>query len=87
LLAAALILTLMEEVVFRVTNQDRLSWFIGTPSAILITPIIFGVVHAIGTSGSLPVILLDITGVAIDSVFFAIIYATNHNLSLTWATH
>jgi membrane protease YdiL (CAAX protease family) len=27
LLAAALVLTLMEEVVFRVTIQERLSWF------------------------------------------------------------
>jgi len=87
LLIAALVLTLMEEVVFRVTIQERLSWFIGTPAAILFTSVIFGLVHAVGTSGSLPIILLDVTGVAIDGVFFGIIYAKTHNLALTWATH
>jgi membrane protease YdiL (CAAX protease family) len=87
LLAAALILTLMEEVVFRVTIQERLSWFIGTPGAIFFASIIFGLVHAVGTSGSLLVILTDVAGVAIDGVFFGIIYAKTHNLIVTWATH
>ncbi len=87
LLAAALFLTLIEELVFRVTVQERLSWFIGTPASILFTTIIFGLVHAVGTTGSLPIILLDITGVAIDGVFFGIIYAKTKNLILTWATH
>jgi membrane protease YdiL (CAAX protease family) len=87
LLAAALILTLMEEVVFRVTIQERLSWFIGTPAAILFASVIFGLAHAVGTTGSLQVILTDVAGVAIDGVFFGIIYAKTRNLALTWATH
>ena len=87
LLVAALFLTLMEEVVFRVTIQERLSWYIGTPAAILSAALLFGLVHAVGTSGSLPIILLDVIGVAIDGVFFGIIYSKTHNLALTWATH
>jgi uncharacterized protein len=87
LLAAALVLTLMEEVVFRVYIQERLSWFIGTPAAILIASVIFGLVHAVGTTGSLQVVLTDVAGVAIDGVFFGVIYAKTHNLALTWATH
>ena len=87
LLAAALILTLMEEVVFRVTIQERLSWFIGVPAAILFASLIFGFVHSVGTSGSLPIILTDIAGVAIDGAFFGIIYAKTHNLAVTWVTH
>lgn len=87
LLAAALVLTLMEEVVFRVAIQERLSWFIGTPAAILVASVIFGLVHAVGTTGSLQVVLMDVAGVAIDGVFFGIIYAKTHNLALTWATH
>jgi membrane protease YdiL (CAAX protease family) len=87
LLAAALILTLMEELVFRVMIQERLSWFIGTPAAILFASVIFGLAHAVGTSGSLPVVLTDVAGVAIDGAFFGIIYAKTHNLALTWATH
>ncbi len=87
LLAAALVLTLMEEIVFRVTIQERLSWFIGTPVAILFTSVIFGLVHAVGTTGSLHVVLTDVAGVVIDGVFFGVIYAKTHNLALTWATH
>jgi membrane protease YdiL (CAAX protease family) len=87
LLAAALVLTLMEEVVFRVYIQERLSWFIGTPAAILLASVVFGLVHAVGTTGSLQVVSTDIAGVAIDGVFFGIIYAKTHNLALTWATH
>jgi len=87
LLAAALILTLMEEIVFRVAVQERLSWFIGTPAAILFASVIFGLAHAVGTTGSLPVVLLDIAGVVLDGIFFGIIYAKTHNLAVTWATH
>jgi membrane protease YdiL (CAAX protease family) len=77
----------MEELVFRVAVQERLSWFIGTPAAILFASIMFGLVHSVGTSGSLRVILTDVAGVAIDGAFFGVIYAKTHNLALTWATH
>ena len=87
ILILILILTLMEEVVFRVTIQERLCWFIGTPSAILFTSIIFGLVHSVGTTGSLPIISLDVIGVVIDGIFFGTIYAKTKNLTLTWATH
>ena len=86
LLAAALVLTLMEELVFRVTIQERLSWFIGTPAAILIASVLFAAAHAV-TSGSTHVILADTAGIAIDGILFGIIYAKTHNLALTWATH
>ena len=87
LLAAALVLTLMEEVVFRVTLQERLSWFIGTPAAILFATAVFGLAHAVGTSGSLQVVSTDVANVAIDGAFFGTIYSKTHNLALTWATH
>jgi membrane protease YdiL (CAAX protease family) len=87
LLAAALVLTLIEEIVYRVTIQERLSWFIGTPAAIVVASVIFGLAHAVGTSGSPQVILTDVAGVVLDGVFFGIIYAKTHNLAVTWATH
>jgi membrane protease YdiL (CAAX protease family) len=86
-LGVALILTLIEELVFRVTIQERLSWFIGAPAAISITSALFGLVHSIGTLGSPLVILVDVVGVALDGVFFGIIYSKTHNLALTWTTH
>jgi membrane protease YdiL (CAAX protease family) len=81
------ILTLMEEVVFRATIQERLGWLMGTPAAILVTTCIFGLVHAVGSTGSLQLTLTDILGVAFDGTFFGIIYARTHNLAVTWATH
>jgi len=87
LLAAALVLTLMEEVVFRVAIQERVSWFVGTPAAVLFAAVIFGLTHAVGTSGSLLVILTDVAGVALDGAFFGIIYSKTHNLAVTWVTH
>lgn len=87
LLVAILILTLIEEIVFRVTIQERLSCFIGTPAAILFASVIFSLFHYVGTSGSMQVALTDVLGVAIDGVFFGIIYAKTHNLAVTWATH
>jgi membrane protease YdiL (CAAX protease family) len=87
LLVVALVLTLIEEVVFRVTFQERLSWFLGTPAAILVAAILFGLVHAVGTTGSPQVILSDVAGVTLDGIFFGLIYARTHNLLVTWATH
>ena len=86
LLALTLVLTLMEELVFRVTIQERLSWFIGTPAAILIASVLFAAAHA-AVTGSAHVILADTAGIAIDGILFGIIYAKTHNLALTWATH
>jgi len=87
LLAAALILTLMEEVVFRVTIQERTSWFIGTPLAIIFAAVLFGLIHFVGTTGLTPAAVLDVVGVMIDGTFFGIIYAKTHNLAVTWMTH
>jgi membrane protease YdiL (CAAX protease family) len=87
LLAVAFVLTLIEELVYRVTIQERLSWFVGTPVAILVTAVIFGLAHAVGTSGSPRVVLSDVAGVTLDGVLLGIIYAKTHNLAVTWATH
>jgi CAAX protease family protein len=87
LLVVALVLTLVEELVFRVTIQQRLSLVIGTPAAILATALLFGLTHAVGTTGNPQVILSDIAGVALDGALFGLIYARTHNLLLTWTTH
>jgi CAAX protease family protein len=86
-LALALVLTLAEEIVFRVIIQERLAWFIGTPAAIVVAAILFGATHAVGSSGSPQVLLSDIAGVTLDGIFFGAIYAKTHNLAVTWATH
>jgi len=87
LLAAALVLTLVEEIVFRAFLQERMSWYIGTPAAIGVAAVLFGLAHAVAATGSGPVVVLDVAGVILDGVFFGLIYARTHNLWVTWATH
>jgi membrane protease YdiL (CAAX protease family) len=52
LVGAAVILTLFETIVYQVCVQERLSWFIGTPAAILVAAVLAGFAHAAGASGS-----------------------------------
>jgi membrane protease YdiL (CAAX protease family) len=87
LLAAALVLTLVEEIVYRVMFQERLSRCIGTSAAILTAAVLFGLAHAVGATGSPQVVAFDVGGVMFDGVFFGIIYARTRNLWVTWATH
>ena len=87
LVGAAVILTLVETIVYQVCIQERLSWFIGTPAAILVAMVLAGLAHATGTSGGFHVVATDSAGVALDFAVFGIIWARTHNLALTWATH
>ena len=64
-----------------------MSWYIGTPAAILVAAVLFGLAHAVGATGSAHVVFLDVGGVVLDGVFFGLIYARTHNLWVTWATH
>ena len=87
LIGLTAILTFFEEAVFRVTIQERLGWFIGTPAAVVSASLLFGVAHEIATTGSLPVVLTDYGGVVLDGLFYGAIYAKTHNLAVTWVTH
>ena len=87
LLALALVLTLVEELVYRVMIQERLSWYVGTPAAILFAAILFAAAHAVGTLGTPQVVLADVAGVALDGVIFGLIWAKTRNLAVTWAAH
>jgi membrane protease YdiL (CAAX protease family) len=87
LLAAALVLTLIEEMVYRAFFQERLSRYIGTSAAILVAAVLFGLAHAVGATGSPQVVAFDVGGVMFDGVFFGLIYARTRSLWVTWATH
>jgi membrane protease YdiL (CAAX protease family) len=87
LLAAALVLTLVEEIVYRAVFQERMSWYVGTPAAIAGAAILFGLAHAVGATGSPQVVAIDVSGVILDGLLFGLIYARTHNLWVTWATH
>jgi len=77
-----------ETIVYQVFIQERLSWFIGTPAALLVAVVIAGLAHAATlTSGGFHVVLTDSAGVALDFAVFGIIWARTRNLAVVWATH
>jgi uncharacterized protein len=88
LVGTALILSLFETIVYQVFVQERLSWFIGTPTAIILASALAGFAHAASAgSGTFNVAFTDAAGVALDFAVFGIIWARTHNLVVTWATH
>ena len=88
LIGLALILSLLETIVYQVFVQERLSWFIGMPAAILLASVLAGCAHAASAGGgSFNVVFTDSAGVALDFAVFGIIWAKTRNLVLTWLTH
>ena len=67
LIIGLLVLALGEEMVFRGLVQKRLSWIIKPSYAILLSSIIFALVHI--SSGAPIVVFIDLATVFIDSVF------------------
>ena len=88
LAGAALILSLFETIVYQVFVQERLSWFIGTPAAIVLASVLAGFAHAASAGwGTFNVAFTDAAGVVLDFAVFGIIWARTRNLAVTWAAH
>lgn len=85
IVGALLVSTLIEELSFRALFQERLSWFVGTPTAILFAALVFGLMH-ISTGTSL-VIALDVGFVILDGALYGIIFARGKNLFAAWVAH
>ena len=77
--------TLGEEMAFRSLFQERMSWFIKTPIAILVVSVIFGLMH--WSQGDLVVTVVDVGFVVLDSIFFGFIFSRGKNLYVAWLTH
>jgi membrane protease YdiL (CAAX protease family) len=77
--------TLGEEMAFRSLFQERLSWFIKTPIAIVVVSVIFGLMH--WSEGDLAVTIVDVALVTLDSIIFGLIFSRGRNLYVVWLTH
>ena len=77
--------TLGEEMAFRSLFQERLSWFIKTPIAILAVSVIFGLMH--WAQGDPVVAIVDVALVVLDSIIYGIIFSRRKNLYVAWFTH
>jgi uncharacterized protein len=80
-----LILAFGEEIVFRVFLQGRLSWFINPQLAILLSSIVFAVVHF--TPGIMIVVIMDLLSVFVDSLLFGIIFQRSNNVFASTLAH
>jgi membrane protease YdiL (CAAX protease family) len=85
IIGALLVTTLIEEVTFRAFFQERLAWFVGTPTAILAAALLFGVMHI--ASGALFVVALDVGLVVLDGILYGIIFARGQNIFAAWFAH
>lgn len=77
--------TLLEEMIFRAFIQGKLSLFIGVPFSIIIASILFAFMHI--SKGSTMVVVLDLSGIFIDSILYGVIFSNTNNLFASWAAH
>ena len=77
--------TLGEEMAFRSLFQERLSWFVKTPIAIVVASVVFGLMH--WSAGDLAVTIADVALVTLDSIIFGLIFSRGRNLYVVWLTH
>lgn len=77
--------TFLEEIIFRGFIQGRLEWFITPTISILITSCLFAFMHY--SSGSLPIVALDMFGIFIDSILYGIIFTKTKNIFASWIGH
>ena len=85
IVGALLVSTLIEELSFRALFQERLSWFVGTPTAVLLVALLFGLMHI--STGTSFVVALDVGFVILDGVLYGVIFARGKNLFAAWIAH
>ncbi|GIL15580.1 MAG: hypothetical protein BroJett039_07530 [Chloroflexota bacterium] len=85
IVATLFVTTFLEEVTFRAFFQERLAWFVGTPTAILAAALLFSAMHI--ASGAPFVVALDVGLVFLDGILYGIIFARGKNLFAAWLAH
>ncbi|WP_129674514.1 CPBP family intramembrane glutamic endopeptidase [Candidatus Chloroploca sp. Khr17] len=74
-----------EEMTYRTLIQGRLTPFIGTPAAIGVASLLFGLAHFAPGPGL--IVLTDIGLIIVDSILYGIMFARRHNLWVVWLAH
>ncbi len=85
IIVSVVILALGEEMIFRGLLQERLSWFVKTSTAIIVSSILFAAVHI--TNGEFMIVGMDVLTVFLDSLLFGIIYAKTKNIYASTIAH
>ena len=74
-----------EELTYRTLIQGRLARFIGTPAAIGVASLVFGVAHF--APGPVLIVSVDIGLIVVDSLLYGMIFARRNNLWVVWLAH
>ncbi|WP_251551660.1 CPBP family intramembrane glutamic endopeptidase [Neobacillus muris] len=85
LIFTLLIFAFGEEIVFRGLIQAQLNKFLPAWAAILVTSILFAIMHF--SSGPAIVVWIDLTTVFIDSILFGILFVRTNNIYITTFAH
>ncbi|WP_226584044.1 CPBP family intramembrane glutamic endopeptidase [Halobacillus litoralis] len=82
---AILLFALGEEIVFRGLIQARLNWKMRPAYAIVLSSILFSVMHL--TEGSSVVVTVDLATIFLDSILFGCLFFRTNNLYISWLAH
>lgn len=74
-----------EEMTYRTLIQGRLAPFIGTPAAIGVASLLFGLAHF--APGPVLVVLTDVGLIVVSSLFYGVMFARRNNLWVVWLAH
>lgn len=74
-----------EEMTYRTLIQGRLTPFIGTPVAIGVASLLFGLAHFAPGAGL--VVLTDVGLIIFDSILYGVMFARRNNLWVVWLAH
>jgi membrane protease YdiL (CAAX protease family) len=85
LLVTLLVGTLAEELAYRALFQERLSWGLGTPLAVLLVALVFAGMH--WAPGKAAVVFTDLAFIALDGVIYGAIFARSKNIFVAWLAH
>lgn len=74
-----------EEMTYRTLIQGRLASFLGSPAAIGVASLLFGLAHFAPGAGL--IVLTDIGLIVIDSILYGMMFARRNNLWVVWLAH
>ena len=80
-----LVVTLGEEIIYRALFQKRLSDFLPVPAAILLSSLVFALMHY--APGPALIVFIDLALIVADSVVYGIIFARSNNVFASWIAH
>lgn len=85
LLGLLAVAALGEELVYRSLFQERLSWFVTPPLAIVGVALVFGLMH--WAAGDLAIVATDVFLVVLDGVIYGVIFWRGKNIYVAWLAH